>query len=182
MTASLTDRRFVLQMETPLDADTFDSVAIRDKFNECLPCSEVIGAARSRQGNLIITCRTSAAAVLKYQHQWLPLLPPIQRVHDKERWVRRVVHIRGAAPAASPAELSPGRVDREVCEYNSIKLAATPRMITNSTILLFFEREADAPKDLYVFGTRVRAIRYRPKLRPKRDHVDRETNKSVEMG
>ena len=181
-TAPLTDRRFVLQMETPLDANSFDSVAMRDKINECLPCSEVIGASRSRQGNLIVTCRTSAAPVLKHQHQWLPRLPPIQRVHDEERWVRRVVHIRETNPASSSVEISPGRIEREVCEYNSIKLAATPRLITDSTVLLFFEHEADAPKDLYVFGTRVRAMRYRPKLRPRRIQVDKDANREMEIG
>lgn len=180
--APLTDRRFVLQMETPLDADTFDSVATRDTINECLPFSEVIGAARSKQGNLIITCRTSAAAVLKYQHQWQPRLPPIKRIHDEERWIRRVVHIRETTLASSSVEISPGRIEREVCEYNSIKLAATPRLISDTTVLLFFEHDADAPKDLYVFGTRVRAIRYRPKVRPECVRVDKETDGEVEMG
>jgi hypothetical protein len=164
-------------METPLCADTFDSVAMRNQINECLPCSEVIGAAQSRQVNLIITCRTSATAVLKYQHQWLPHLPPVQRVHDEERWVRRVVHIREATPSSSSGEISVGRIEREVCEYNSIKLAATPRLITDSTVLLFFERETDAPKDLYVVGTRVRGMKYRPKVRPKPVQIGRESNR-----
>jgi hypothetical protein len=162
-TTTLSDRRFVLQMETPLDTDTFNSVAMRDQINECLPYSEVIGVGRSRQGNLIITCRTLSAAVLKFQHQWLPRLPPVQRVHDEERWARRVVRIRETTLASSSGDISPGRIEREVCEYNAIKLAATPRLITDSTVLLFFEHEADAPKDLYVFGTRVRAMKYRPK-------------------
>ena len=181
-TTTLGDRRFVLQMETPLDTDTFNSVAMRDQINESLPYSEVIGAGRSRQGNLIITCRTSSAAVLKYQHQWLPRLPPVQRIHDEERWARHVVCIRETTLASSSGDISPGRIEREVCEYNAIKLAATPRLITDSTVLLFFEHEADAPKDLYMFGTRVRAVKYRPKVRPKRPPVDKETNREVEMG
>lgn len=155
---------------------------MRDQINECLPYSEVIGVARSRQGNLIITCRTSAAAVLKYQHQWLPLLPPVQQVQDEERWARRVVSIRETTLASASVEISPSRIEREVCEYNSIKFAATPRLITDSTVLLFFEQEADAPKDLYLFGTCVRAMRYRPKVRGKRSLVQKETNAEIELG
>lgn len=149
-------RRFVLQMEAPLDPETFDPVAVRDQMNNNLPYSEVIGVGRSRQGNLIITCRSSATAVLKYQRQWLPQLPPVRRIHDEERWVRRVVRIHGPTPISSPADMSPGRIERELCGYNSIKLAATRRLITDSIVLLFFEREADARK-ISTFSEKVSA-------------------------
>lgn len=72
----------------------------------------------------------------------------------------------------------PRRIQREVCEYNSIKLAATPRLVTNSTVS---EHEVNAPKDLYVFGRQARTMRYRPKVRPRRGQVDKETNRDVEM-
>jgi hypothetical protein len=64
-----------------------------------------------------------------------PRLPPVKRIHDDERWVQRVVHLNGPSPSLLPADMSPGRIEREVCEYNSIKLAASTHQEAGALLL-----------------------------------------------
>ena len=59
-------------MAEPVGSDDFNPAAFRDHLNKHLPYPEVIGVARSMQGNLVVTCKKTAAAVLKHQHLWLP--------------------------------------------------------------------------------------------------------------
>jgi hypothetical protein len=172
---SLPTKRFTLQMETPVEEEGFNPVALRDHFNTCLPYPEVVGVARSRQGNLVVTCRHSAAAALKHQHRWLSGLPPVKQVNDEERWARRVLYLRGPFPT----DTSLSNIEREVRDFNSAKLAASPRCITEATIILFFRSEKEAPRELYLFGTHVRLAKYKPK--PRRQRVRFETESSTDM-
>ena len=62
--------------------------AIRDHINGHLPHPEVIGVASSKQGNLVITCRTAVGAVINisgYQGFCQLSLVTVKRIHDEER-------------------------------------------------------------------------------------------------
>jgi hypothetical protein len=74
--------------------EDFNPTAIRDGLNAHLPYPEVIEVARSKQGNLVVTCRNAAETVLKCQHLWMPGLPPVKRVRDEDRWARRVLYLK----------------------------------------------------------------------------------------
>jgi hypothetical protein len=124
-------KRFMLRMETPVGED-FNPTAIRDRLNAHLPYPEVIGVARSKQGNLVVTCRNAAESVLKCQHLWMPGLPPVKKVQDEDRWARRVLYLKQPMAASS--------LEQEIRDFNAAKLAAAPCFIGASIAILFFCR------------------------------------------
>jgi hypothetical protein len=146
-------------METPVGED-YNPTAIRDDLNAHLSYPEVIGIARSKQGNLVVTCRNAAETVLKCQHLWMPGLPPVKKVQDEDRWARRVLYLKQPMAASS--------LEQEIREYNSAKLAAAPCFIGTSIAILFFTDDKEAPRELYLLGTRFGLARYKPKPRPNR--------------
>ncbi|KAF3484282.1 uncharacterized protein GIQ15_03606 [Arthroderma uncinatum] len=155
-------QRFTLIMETQVGED-FNPVTIRDNLNKHLPFPEVVGVARSRQGNLVVTCRSTVEAVLKCQHLWMPGLPPVKRVQDEDRWARRILYLKQPVAAST--------LEQEIRDYNSAKLAAAPGFIGTSTVILFFADDREAPRELYLLGTRFSLARYKPKPRSTRHGV-----------
>ena len=65
-------------MEKPV-GENFN-LAVRDRMNRHLPYPEVVGVAQSKQGNLVVTYRTSVEEVLKHQHLWRPNMPPVRKI------------------------------------------------------------------------------------------------------
>ena len=86
----------------------------------------------------------------------------VKKVHDEERWARRVLYLGGTPPGA-PGSMSD--TEREIRDFNPVKLAAAPRAIGASAIVLFFESEKEAPRALYYRGVRKTLAKYRPKSR-----------------
>ncbi|KAF3492127.1 uncharacterized protein GIQ15_01644 [Arthroderma uncinatum] len=90
-------------------------------------------------------------------------LPPVKRVQDEDRWARRILYLKQPVAAST--------LEQEIRDYNSAKLAAAPGFIGTSTVILFFADDREAPRELYLLGTRFSLARYKPKPRSTRHGV-----------
>ena len=87
-------------------------------------------------------------------------MPPVRKIQDEDIWAQRVLYLKQPMPVST--------LEQGIRDYNTAKLAAAPCIAGTSVVILFFTSDREAPRELYLLGTRFGLAKYKPKRRQMR--------------